>query len=76
MTCLSRMEEAKGIPIVIVSEGDPAQYKKRAIAAGAVAYFQKPVEPDELVTTLKQIMGESTTPAEPSPEADPAGQAS
>jgi CheY-like chemotaxis protein len=74
MTWLGRMEEIKDIPIVIVSEGDPAHYKKRAIAAGAVAYFQKPVQPEELVAALKQILGEGTTPSEPSPEADPAGQ--
>jgi len=71
MNWLRRMEEVKDIPIVIVSEADPAQYKDRALAAGAVAYLQKPVQPDELVATLRQILGNGSANET---EADPARQ--
>src|SRR6266567_8430350 len=41
MSWLKRMEEAKNIPIIIVTGGEEVKYKDRSLAAGAVAFFHK-----------------------------------
>ncbi len=53
-----RMEEAKDTPIIIITGGDAAKYKERALAAGAAAFFNKPIDNDELVTTIHKLAGE------------------
>ncbi len=67
MNWLKRMEEAQGIPIIIISGTDPAKYKDRAMAAGAVAYFQKPIDNEQLLAAVRQFLGEAApgAPAEP-----------
>jgi len=57
MDWLHRMEEAKNIPIIIITGGDPVKYKERSFAAGAVAFFHKPINNDELLTVIKQTLG-------------------
>lgn len=64
MTWLSRMEEAKGVPIVIISGSEAAKYRDRALKGGAVAYLQKPVEPEAVLATVRQVLGKSA----PEPE--------
>jgi len=58
MDWLHRMDEAKNIPIVIITGGDPERYKARSMAAGAVAFFQKPINNDELLAEIRHILGE------------------
>ncbi|MEY2429366.1 MAG: two-component system, OmpR family, operon response regulator KdpE [Verrucomicrobiota bacterium] len=60
-----RLEEAKNIPFIVVTGGSPAKYQERALAAGAVAFFQKPVNKDELLTTIRQILPEESGGEEP-----------
>ena len=52
---LRRLDEAKGIPIMIISGGEPAKYKARAIAAGATHFFHKPLDNNELLTVVAQV---------------------
>jgi CheY-like chemotaxis protein len=59
MTWLGRMEEAQGIPIVILSGCEAEQYEEKALAAGAVRYLQKPVDPDELIAVIREVLGEN-----------------
>ena len=73
MNWLQRMEEARQIPIIIITGGEPAKYKDRALAAGAASFFHKPIDNDALLTVIRQILGENT--AEPAPSAAPAPQA-
>ena len=46
------------VPVIVVSARDPEVNRPRALAAGAVAYFQKPADFDELLKTIKRIVGE------------------
>lgn len=64
---LHRIDEAKGIPIVVITAGDPAKYKDRALAAGAIAFFHKPIRNDELIATIEKTVGKSSGagPSEP-----------
>jgi CheY-like chemotaxis protein len=65
---LHRMDEAKDIPVVVITGGDPAKYKDRALAAGAASFLHKPIKPEELVSAVRQALGEDTrTPAPPTP---------
>jgi len=58
---MRRMEEIKGVPIVIVSSDPPEKSMPRAMAEGAAAYFQKPLNMAELAATLATLI-----PAKPS----------
>lgn len=64
---LQRMDEVRHIPIIVITGGDPAQYKDRALAAGVASFFHKPINNDELLTviaeTLAKRAGQTQTPA-------------
>ena len=69
MDWLRRLEEAKGIPVIIITGGDPVKYKDRALAAGAASFFHKPINNDELLTIIRKTLEEKDNPkATPSPE--------
>ncbi len=56
------MSGANDVPVIIISGTDPAKYRDRCLAAGATAYFQKPINLDELMATIHSALGE-TAPA-------------
>lgn len=56
MAWLQRVDEAKDTPIIIVSGGDPAKYKDRSLNTGAVAFFNKPIDHDELLSFIAQVL--------------------
>ena len=66
---LQRLEEVKGRPVVVISGGEASKFKARALAAGAIAYFQKPVKTDELLTLIKLTLGGETETPEKIPDA-------
>jgi CheY-like chemotaxis protein len=51
-----RIDEAKDTPIIIITAGDAVKYKAHAIASGAAAFFQKPINTDELVEVIQQTL--------------------
>jgi len=57
---LRRMEEAKDIPVIIITGADAAKYKKSALDAGAVEFFQKPVDPDELINAIRRALHQAS----------------
>src|SRR5215472_2037458 len=59
MNWLHRMEEAKGIPIIIITSSEPSKYKERSMAAGAIGYFQKPINNEELLVCIRQTLGQT-----------------
>ena len=58
MERLKSLPSPTGIPVIVVSARDPAINKDRALKAGAAAYFLKPADNDELLTAIKQALGE------------------
>lgn len=46
-------------PIIVVSARDVAATKERALKAGAVAYFQKPVKTPEFLGAVQKALGQS-----------------
>ena len=47
-------------PVIVLSARDPAKNKKRALDAGALAFFQKPPNNREFLTAIRQALGETT----------------
>jgi CheY-like chemotaxis protein len=67
MDWLNRLELSKNVPVIVITGGDPVKYKERALAAGAVSFFHKPVDNDELLAIVSRTLGQ--------PEPAPAPQA-
>jgi CheY-like chemotaxis protein len=58
MQWMHRFKEAADIPVIIITGGDPEKFKARALAAGAVAFFQKPINNEEFLLTVRRILGQ------------------
>lgn len=59
---LERMRDLPGlvaIPVIVLSARDPADNRKRALDAGALAFFHKPPDNHEFLTAIRQAMGET-----------------
>jgi two-component system, OmpR family, response regulator len=60
---LRSMTSTSTVPVVVLSAMDPASYRDRMLAAGAVAYFQKPADFKALLTVIREALGEPVAPA-------------
>ena len=65
---LRRMGEAKDIPIIIISGDKSAKNRQAAMAAGAVAFFAKPIDRVALLAAVRGVLGEDAG-NKPSPPA-------
>ncbi len=54
---LKRINEARNVPVIVITGGEAAKYKDRALKAGAIAFFHKPIENDELLATIQKALG-------------------
>jgi len=70
---LRRMDEAVNTPIVIITGEDPAKYKQRCLSAGVADFFTKPIDPEQLLQAIHQILGlvPAEEPPVPPPPASP-----
>jgi CheY-like chemotaxis protein len=59
MQWMHRFKEAADIPVIIITAGEAAKFKERALAAGAVAFFQKPINNEEFLMTVRRILGQT-----------------
>jgi CheY-like chemotaxis protein len=60
---LRRLDEARETPIIFITSHQDARFRERATSMGAVAFFQKPIDHDELLRIVHEIVGD---PSEPS----------
>jgi len=58
MEWFQRLESARKIPIIIITGSEDPRTKEKATSAGAVAYFQKPLEHDFLLKVVRSTIGE------------------
>lgn len=56
LSWLRRLEEAKEVPVIFITSGDPQLYKQRALDAGAVTFFRKPFDSGELLQAIQQAL--------------------
>jgi two-component system cell cycle response regulator DivK len=59
MQWMHRFQEAANIPVIIITSEDPAKFKEKASAAGAVAFFQKPINHEEFLIAVRRTLGQS-----------------
>ena len=55
---LRRMDEARNTPVIFITSGESAKFRERAQAMGAVAFFQKPVNHEELLHVIHDTVGD------------------
>lgn len=48
------------VPIIVLSGEDSAEMKEKALQAGAVAFFSKPTNNEELLSAVEQALGRTT----------------
>ena len=53
---MRKMDEVKGVPIVIISGDDPVTASPRAQAAGADGYLHKPITNEQLALTVAELL--------------------
>jgi CheY-like chemotaxis protein len=56
MAWLRRINEARDTPIIVITGGDAMQYKERTLAAGAISFFHKPVNNEELLAAIQTAL--------------------
>src|SRR5690242_7163051 len=44
------------VPVIILTARDPQYHKERALKAGAIAFFQKPVDNEELLAAIRAAL--------------------
>jgi CheY-like chemotaxis protein len=60
MEWFHRLDTQKKIPVIVITGNEEPKTKERATAAGAVAFFQKPLEHDYLLKVIRATLGETT----------------
>ena len=60
MEWLHRVDDSRRIPIIIITGGEDVKNKERAMASGAVAFFHKPINHDDLLKVIRATLGSST----------------
>jgi len=53
---LQRFPKLAGIPVILISGEDAQQHQEKSLAAGAVAFFQKPVPYPELLAAILRAL--------------------
>jgi CheY-like chemotaxis protein len=62
MEWFHRMEVVKKIPVIVITGGEDARSRERAVASGAVAFFNKPIDHNDLLKVIRATLGESVNP--------------
>jgi CheY-like chemotaxis protein len=75
---IRRMDECRDIPVFVITGGDPVKVRDRSLAAGALAFFHKPINNEELLEAIKKVIGDgeaaaasAPAPAAPAPGTPP-----
>jgi CheY-like chemotaxis protein len=53
---VKRLPELAGIPVIVVTGRDSPNCREESLAAGAAAFFQKPVDCNELVNEMVRVL--------------------
>jgi two-component system cell cycle response regulator len=62
MEWFHRLDTARKIPIIIITGSEDPKARERATNAGAVAFFQKPLEHDFLLKVVRATIGDPAGP--------------
>jgi CheY-like chemotaxis protein len=56
MEWFHRMEAVKKTPVIIITGGEDSRNKERAVAGGAVAFFHKPIDHEDLLKVIRATL--------------------
>jgi len=56
MQWMQRFNEAANIPIIIITSDEVGKFKDKAVTAGAVACFQKPINHEEFLIAVRRTL--------------------
>lgn len=59
LTRVSQWETLRNTPVIVLTGSDEPDIRRKALAAGAAAFFQKPFNPGDLIATIKQLIQQS-----------------
>ena len=62
---LRRIDEVRDTPIIFITSGESSKFREKALAAGAIAFFQKPIDQDEMLSVIRHAVGDPPEPATP-----------
>ena len=63
MNWFNRLDPAKKVPIIIITGLEDMKSKERATSSGAVAFFHKPINHDDLLKVVRATLGGANKPA-------------
>jgi len=53
---LRRMDEGS-VPVIVITASEDPSHEKRSLTAGAIAFFRKPVDTEQLLAAIRQALG-------------------
>ena len=53
---MQRVSRTETVPIIVISEAEPEEFKNHCLAAGAAAFFPKPINIPGLLDTIGKIL--------------------
>ena len=62
MDWLRRMDEGQGIPIMVITGDATAESDQRALAAGVLKVFHKPLDHGALLAAIREALGPAPEP--------------
>ena len=65
MQWMQRFQEVASIPVIIITGADPAKFKEKALAAGAAAFFTKPINNEEFLMSVRRLLGQADSKVKP-----------
>jgi CheY-like chemotaxis protein len=57
MEWFHRLDTVKKIPVIIITGNEDTKNKDRAVTGGAVAFFHKPIDHDDLLKVIRATLG-------------------
>jgi CheY-like chemotaxis protein len=63
MDWFHRLDPSKKVPIIIITGLEDLKSKERAASSGAVAFFHKPINHDDLLKVVRATLGGTGQPA-------------
>ena len=63
MDWFRRLESAKKIPIIVITGSENPKDRDRATSSGAVAFFHKPIDHDDLLKVIRATLASTPKPA-------------
>jgi CheY-like chemotaxis protein len=62
---LRRLDEAKNIPVIVITGAQAEQFKDKSLSTGAVAFFRKPIDNEQLLEAIRKALEGADKPVAP-----------